>query len=537
MDKKIISGLVCLLLLNISSVFAQKDTIIKSLPDEYWWGGAGNFGYKMPFNGQSAFSYRLDGDASGNQSMPLLISNRGRWVWSEGPFTYTFGNGTLQILQATAEIQCGQAGSTLTSAYQYVSTKFFPSSGKLPDSLLVKAPQYNLWIELQYHPTQESVLNYADKVLSAGLPAGVLMIDDNWSNYYGQFDFNRQYFPDPAKMVKTLHAKGFKVMVWICPFISPDSEIYRELAKKKFLLMDNGGDPSLTWNSTYKPLLVHWWNGYSACLDLTNPSAKEWLLAKLKLLQTQYGIDGFKLDAGDPYFYDNPNLVSFRKVLPNEHAEKWGEIGLVFPLNEYRAMWKMAGKPLVQRLGDKNHSWEDLQLLIPNTIAQQLMGHTFTCPDMIGGGQISSFLPGSTINQKLVVRSAQVHAMMPMMQFSAAPWKILDAAHFNAVKKAVNIREQYMPELMKVLRTSAISGEPALRPLEYNYPNQGYANVKDQFMIGDRILAAPIVSEKDSRIVILPPGIWTWNGKKWKGGRTYEITVPLDELPIFVKQG
>ncbi len=525
----------CLLLLNVSLVFAQKDTVINSLPNEYWWGGAGSFGFKMPFTGQSGFSYKLNGDASGNQSMPMLISNKGRWIWSEGPFTYTFRNGTLQIKQATAAIQSGKAGNSLASAYQYVSAKFFPSSGSWPDSLLVKAPQYNLWIELQYRPTQESVLHYADKVLSSGLPAGVLMIDDNWSNYYGQFDFNRQYFPDPAQTVNALHAKGFKVMLWICPFISADSETYRELVRKKFLLMTNEGNPSLNWKNAHKPLLIQWWNGYSACLDLTNPEAKEWLLAKLHLLQTKYGIDGFKLDAGDSYFYDNPNLISFEKISPNEHSEKWGEIGLAFPLNEYRAMWKMAGKPLVQRLGDKSHSWKDLQLLIPNTIAQQLMGYTFTCPDMIGGGQITSFLPGSTINQKLVVRSAQVHAMMPMMQFSVAPWKILDEVHFKAVKKAVNIRKQYMPELMKVLRAAAVSGEPALRPLEYNYPNKGYATVNDQFMIGDRILVAPVISENDTRTVLLPTGTWNWKGKKWKGGQTYEIAVALDELPIFTK--
>lgn len=51
----------------------------------------------------------------------------------------------------------------------------------------------------------------------------------------------------------------------------------------------------------------------------------------------------------------------------------------------------MGSQPLAQRLSDKSYSWSDLQRLIPGTIALQLFGYTFTCTDMIGGGQASSF--------------------------------------------------------------------------------------------------------------------------------------------------
>jgi len=54
---------------------------------------------------------------------------------------------------------------------------------------------------------------------------------------------------------------------------------------------------------------------------------------------------------------------------------------------------------------------------------------------MIGGGNWVSFLDNKTMDQDLVVRSAQIHALMPMMQFSVAPWRILDPGHLDAVKK------------------------------------------------------------------------------------------------------
>lgn len=506
------------------------------LGDEQWWGGAVHYGHQMPFGKGSSFSFNLYGDPSNNQSAPLLLSNKGRWVWCDEPFRFSFQNDTLRVsAQSGDTIQYGTAGNNLASAYKHASAHFFPSSGKWPDSLLITAPQYNLWIELLYNPNQKDVLDYADKVLQNGWPAGVLMIDDNWFNYYGELDFDKAKFPAAKKTIDQLHAKGFKVMLWICPFISPDSKEYRELQSKKYLLLDNEGDENKAWQSARKPLLIKWWNGYSACLDLTNPGAKQWLMDKLHFLQKEYGVDGFKLDAGDPYFYNSKALVSYKKVSPNDHCTEWAKIGLEFPFNEYRAMWKMGGEPLVQRLADKNHTWGDLQTLIPNTIAQQLLGYTFTCPDMIGGGNFESFLPGSKINQKLIVRSAQVHALMPMMQFSVAPWRILDLVHLGAVNEAVKLRQAMLPNIMAAMRHAAQTGEPALQSLAYAYPGKSYEHIKDQFMMGADMLVAPVVTEKDERTVVLPPGDWYYQNKKWKGGKTYRINVALNELPVFIK--
>jgi len=535
------SRLSVFLLLIILAAFDSKaqvkqtgDTSIIRLPGEGWWGGVVNDGVKMPF-GDSPYSFNLFGNDAGNQSVPLFVSDQGRYIWSESPFRINFRNDSIIINRTIRKVYIGKTGNSLKDAYMSASRQFFPSSGLWPDSLLVVAPQYNLWIELTYNPNQKDILNYAKQVLANGMPAGVLMIDDNWSNYYGHFDFDKERFPDAKALVDELHRMGFKVMLWICPFISPDSPAYRELSSKKLLLLDSQGKKGAIWDNTSRPLLLSWWNGYSACLDLSNPDAGKWLKEKLDYLQKQYGIDGYKLDAGDAQYYSSPNLVSFRTVTPNEHSYFWAEVGLQYPLNEYRAMWKMGGQPLVERLRDKRHTWSDLQSLVPNTIAQQLAGYTFTCPDMIGGGSAGSFRPGRTIDQKLIVRSAQCHALMPMMQFSAAPWRILDITHLSAVKKIVKIRQENMPYLMQVLRNSAKTGEPALRPLEYDFPGQGFLKVTDQFMLGDRMMVVPVVTESDTREVIFPKGKWKYNNTTITGPVTKTITVPLDELPVYYR--
>jgi alpha-glucosidase len=66
------------------------------------------------------------------------------------------------------------------------------------------------------------------------------------------------------------------------------------------------------------------------------------------------------------------------------------------------------------------------------------------------------------MDQDLVVRSAQIHALMPMMQFSVAPWRILDKAHLDAVKKAVEIQTKYTPLIMELAENSAKTGVPII---------------------------------------------------------------------------
>jgi alpha-glucosidase len=170
-------------------------------------------------------------------------------------------------------------------------------------------------------------------------------------------------------------------------------------------------------------------------------------------------------------------------------------------------------------------------------ISAGLLGYTFVCPDMIGGGEFTSFLKGSTIDQDLVVRSAQVHALAPMMQFSVAPWRILDAAHLDAVKQAVALRMRFTPRILALAKASAASGEPILRPLAYVFPEAGYENIKDQFMMGDDLLVAPMVTKGVSRAVLIPPGTWKADdGGVFVGPAQKTFEIPLARLLYFERQ-
>ena len=262
-----------------------------------------------------------------------------------------------------------------------------------------------------------------------------------------------------------------------------------------------------------------------------------YFVSVLKNVQQDYGIDGFKFDAGDNIFYANSDLVAHRKdALSVDHTLAWAKIGLGFPFNEYRAGWRMGGAPLVQRLGDKDYSWDAVKMLIPDKLAAGLLGYAYTCPDMVGGGMLHTFqdVDETKFDQTLIVRSAQVHALMPMMQFSVAPWRILNAENLGAVRDAALLHEKFGAYIIACARESAKTGEPIVRHLEYAFPNEGFAECKDQFMLGDKYLIAPAVIKENTRTVKLPKGRWKDDlGNIHKGGKSITIDVPLNRLPCF----
>lgn len=519
-------------LLLVSSLgYAQsvQETVIPPAEGEKWWGGMVGLGSRMPFKGSTRL-YDLSAENMNNQNIPFMVSSAGRYIWSDKPFSFKVGNDTLYIYSAYEKAEPVNAGSTLKEAYMAAKAVHFPPAGTLPDSLFFSMPQYNTWIELMYNQNQPDILAYADNVIKHGFPTGVFMVDDNWQKYYGNFEFKPERFSDPKGMIDRLHQQGFRIMLWVCPFVSPDSPEFRELQRKGYLIRKKG---------TKSAAILPWWNGYSACYDLSNPEAVSYFIRQLKNVQEEYGVDGFKFDAGDISHYTNPELEFFdTNATSVDMSEYWAKIGLDFPFNEYRAGWKMGGEPLVQRLGDKDYSWNALQLLIPDMLSAGILGYAYTCPDMIGGGQFASFLnvDQTKLDQELIVRSCQVHALMPMMQFSVAPWRILNEENLAICRDASRLHERMGAYILELARYAAETGEPIVRHLEYVFPGQGFAECKDQFMLGDKYLVAPMVTKGTEREVHLPKGKWKdERGRTFKGGRTILVDVPLERLPYFEK--
>ncbi|MBQ8163421.1 MAG: hypothetical protein IJZ93_03520 [Clostridia bacterium] len=515
---------------------------IKMLDDELWYGGSVAEAMKNPFDSACVFDYDMEKGL--NQTMPLFVSTKGRYIWCEDPMKVHIEGGVFD-LSANSDIILCQCGDCLKDAYLNACNKHFKFSGKIPPLKFFESAQYNTWMELDYHQNQESILKYAHGIVDNGYEAGVLMIDEGWHTRYGLWEWDFVKFPDPKGMIEELHSLGFKVMLWVVPMVTSDGQAFSMSYfpynnflngacgdKKYFLRTDDG-----------KVALVEWWNGFSAMLNMCNPDDRDFLDSKLRGLVDEYGVDGFKFDGGTINMYHQDYIVNGNqtKYTPAEMNIAWNEFGTRYKYHEYKDTFKGGGKPVIQRLRDRNHSWNEdgIDTILPSVLLQGLIGHPFVCPDMIGGGWWSlNYDPNFKLDQELFVRMAQVSALLPMMQFSWAPWRMLDKNHAQLCLEAAQLHKKFAPYIIELVKESATSGEPIVRHMEYEYPHSGYERTLDQFMLGKDILVAPVVEKGHfTRQVSLPSGKWKYLGKtEYEGGKTVIVDAPIDVLPYFLKE-
>ena len=512
-------------------------------PGEHWWGVCSSFGTNMPFTAETCgFKADLFARNYGGQPASLLLSDLGRVVWCPGQTRIAIDGGTIEMESDDAGVTVEQGGANLREAYAYASMRHFPPSGKMPDQLFFSAPQYNTWMELTYNQNEKGILEYAQSMLDNALPPGVLMIDDNWQENYGVWDFSPRRFADPKGMCDKLHKMGFKVLLWVVPFVSLDSQSYRDLTNHG--RTDSPGKGGFILDArTGAPVHVSWWNGYSALLDLTDPVGDGWFRAQLGRLRSDYGVDGFKFDGGHFQYYPVANrIVGAKDATGAEQIHAYAVYAEDFPTSEHRNVWGMAGRPVMVRLPDKGNTWPEVRRLVPDMLAAGLLGYPFICPDMIGGGMWTAYLPGSDTpyDKELFIRSAQVHALCPMMQFSVSPWRLMkdDPDGQRIIRDLVALRQRFAPQFVKLAKESAKTGEPMMRSMEYAYPRMGYAEVRDQFLMGDGLLVAPVLQKgAKSRCVVIPPGRWRGDDDAVVvGPTTIEVPTPLERLPHFVRE-
>ena len=515
---------------------------IRFKKDEHFWGGPTVFAFEdMPVT--SGSNYKRDCRIEPrNQFMPLFLSDKGRYVWSDDAFNVWVEKDKL-CFDGNGGFELYEDGKCLRDAYLAAMEKHFPfkesrvGGKKLPRKFFTTA-QYNTWMEFTYNPTQKGVLEYAHAIVDNGFEPGILIIDEGWHTRYGQWKFDFAKFPDPKAMIDELHAFGFTVMLWITPLVTADGQdvimsIMPHLCKEpgKNFLRDKNGEIAI----------VKWWNGFSAILDLRKESDREYLGSRLNYLMREYGVDGFKFDGGSYAMYRPDHMVNAEPA--DDHDPKalniaWNEFGAKYEYHEYKDTFMGGGKSTIQRLCDRHHSWEGggIDTVIPCSIMQGLVGHPFICPDMIGGGEWSHCLrPGFEIDEELFVRMAQTSALFPMMQFSWAPWRVLSEKSFELIKNAAMLHKSMANEIVALVEDAEKTGEPILRSLEYNDPGHGYSTVKDQFMLGTDILVCPVITKGTfEKEVVFPKGKWIdTDGNIYEGRSVAKIKTPLDRLAWF----
>ena len=81
-------------------------------------------------------------------------------------------------------------------------------------------------------------------------------------------------------------------------------------------------------------------------------------------------------------------------------------------------------------------------------------------------------------------------------------------------------------------------------PMYYLHDCKEAYEAKTQYYFGTEMIVAPVVTRQNKEglapvSVWLPEGKWTdfFTGQVFEGNHTYELFVPLDRIPVFVKEG
>ena len=514
--------------------------LIKMLENEHWWGFNAIHAPQQPFDNNT--TYR--GDLllhDGNQSAPFLISDKGRYLYAEQMLSIDIYDGMIEPHAEDGKYELYEGGATLRDAYIAVCEKHFPFSGKVPPLKFFESAQYNTWMEFTYNPTQKSVLLYAHSIVDSGYTPGILIIDEGWHTRYGLWEFDFAKFPDPKAMIDELHAMGFTVLLWVVPMVTLDGRGFLGIEGKAKFLKSKWERSPLLKTDAHQTAIVKWWNGYSAILNMCTPEGREYLTERLTRLMDEYGVDGFKFDGGSLGMYNSLNVVNGEQTryTAQELNIAWNEFGEQYKYHEYKDSFARSGRPVIQRIRDRGHRWDGdgLSTLIPFALVEGLMGYPFLCPDMIGGGEWSYTESGNPWDEELVVRMAECSALFPMMQFSLAPWRILNAENAKLCLSWAKLHAAFAPRILDAVKKTALSGEPILRPLEYNYPGQGFETVTDAFFLGEDILVAPVIEKGAStKTLTLPEGTWLYRGETtYEGGTCVTVPAPLGCLPYFEK--
>ncbi len=441
---------------------AEYVTEIPVLKGEKWWGLDYLGRLEQPLQGGP--SGRVVNSSSENYKS-VMVSNAGRYIYSENPINVIFDNEKFTITSNDEKIEVQKGGKTLREAYVVCALKNF-TLGQSPDPDMFALPMYETQHEFGYALDEETIVGYAEKLLAEGFPAGIMVVADGWQKVSGPYEFDPELYPDPKRMVDRLHTLGFKVMLTVTPFVPMWGKVYAE-AKRN--------------NQIHSDVV-----GFSrAVLDIGDATQFERLKTGVDKIKAEYGFDGFCFDGGRA---DSENFINNMMSLRDD---------MTFVL--YKDAPDM---PYAPYMGNRTGG-------ISEIITAGLMGYPYI--------QASSYHMDAQGPRKMA-DYLLLQCGMPVVSIDFAPWNITDPKLYQGVKDALNFRASIGDYMRKLVLDSRRTGEPLARHMEYQFPNSSFFDCTDQFMLGPKYLFAPCVDGADKRMVRFPKGTWIGRGgEKIKG--------------------
>ena len=419
-----------------------------------------------------------------------------------------------------------------------------------------RLPLPALWT-LGYHQcrwgyrTEAEFRAIAHELRSRHIPADALWFDIDYMNGYRVFTWDKQRFPQPARLLADLKAQGLRTITIVDPGVKVDPayEMYREgHAAGHFVRHRDGNE----YNGNV-------WPGLSALPDFHAPAAREWWAGHVRRWMDETGLAGIWNDMNEPAVTDvsGPLEQTLHAAGKLPHSAARNTYGLQMarathagltaqapdarPFILTRAAFSGAQTVTAQWGGDNSPLWEHLAGSLPMLVNMGLSGMPFVGVD-IGG------FAGDT-HAELLARWFQAGAFYPFCRNHAIsgsnahePWAF--GPHIEAIcRRYLELRYRLLPYTYNLFREAALTGAPIMRPMAWHYPQDAAGfNLSDQFLFGPDLLVAPVVAPGVSaRSVYLPRGDWyRWEAvdpAPEQGPGNVLAQAPLAEMPLYVRGG
>ncbi len=400
------------------------------------------------------------------------------------------------------------------------------------------------------------------------IPLSAIMAEDWYWNKdifhpLDSWTLNEKQYPNFNTLIENQHKAGVKHISYILPYLSTNllfkkSPLFEEAKKMEYFTKKLNGKPYVFQFAVWRNTQFDW----------TNPEVAKWFWDNFYKKLADAGVDGWMNDFGE---YTPYNSISYNGeyglTMHNKYPLLWAENAnnfwkttypgrdfVIFPRSGYIGQQSNAAFHFT---GDRNATYDNLsgfggQIVGLNTAG--ISAHPNTSID-IGAYNCEKTNP---MDKLMMFRWIEMGALVPVMRLHRGlplcdHWRFdEDKETLEHWKKYATLHAKLFPYIYTLAQQAEDFGWPLIRNLSILYPNDSEAIKQDyQFMLGDRILSAPVINEKEGGarndiskgrttwVVYLPAGNWYhyWTNKKYSGNAYYEVPAGPGFLPFFFQEG
>ena len=404
---------------------------------------------------------------------------------------------------------------------------------------LPPAWSFGLWLTTSFTTDydEKTVRSFVDGMAQRNIPLHVFHFDCFWmkENEWCNFTWDEAMFDDaPAMLRRMKEERGLHICVWINPYIGQKSPLFKEGMKNGYLLKRPNGD---VWQWDL-------WQAGMGIVDFTNPAAWAWYQEKLRALLDQ-GVDCFKTDFGeriptDVVYYDGSDPELMHNYYPYLYNKCVFDLLEAYKGRGQACLFARSATVGGQKFpvhwgGDCSSNYLSMAESLRAGLSLCLSGFGFWSHDISG---FEGTAPADVYKRWAAFGLLSTHSRLHGSNSYRVPWLFGEEA-VDVLRKFTNLKCTLMPYLYSAAVEAHQTGVPAMRAMLLEFPQDIPCQDLDrQYMLGERLLVAPVFTKEGDVDYYLPAGTWTnlLDNRVVEGGRWLREVHDFMSLPLMVRE-